>query len=117
MGHQFHRVAIEDHRLLATLADVHAHHVGVDGGQRVQPEVLGDLAGGGELHGPGDLVAEAVDQLDGRGHAADVGVGLQTDGAQSGALQHGSGGQAVVSGADDDRVIVTHAPHFMSVLT
>ncbi len=93
VGHEFHRVAVEDHGLFAGLADVDGHDVGVDGGQGVQAEVLGDLAGGGELHRPGDLVAEAVDQLDGGGHAAGVGVGLQAEGAQAGALEQGGGGR------------------------
>ena len=108
VGHEFHRVAVEDHGLFAGLADVDRHDVGVDGGQGVEAEVLGDLAGGGELHRPGDLVAEAVDEFDGGGHAAGVGVGLEAEGPQSGALEQGGGGQSVVSGADDDRVIVTH---------
>ena len=77
VGHEFHGVAVEDHGLFAGFADVDRHDVGVDGGQGVQAEVLGDLAGGGELHRPGDLVAEAVDELDGGGHAAGVGVGLE----------------------------------------
>ena len=108
VGHEFHRVAVEDHRLFAGLADVDRHDVGVDGGQGVEAEVFGDLAGGGELHRPGDLVAEAVDELDGGGHAAGVGVGLEDQGLEAGALEEGGGGESVVSGADDDRVIVTH---------
>ena len=124
VGHQFHRVAVEDHGFFAGLADVDRHHVGVDGGQGVQAEVLGDLARGRELHGPGDLVAEAVDELDGGGHAAGIGVGLEDEGLEAGALEEGGGGESVVSGADDDRVIVTHgtAPYvstdaIVSVLT
>lgn len=109
VGHQLHGVAVEDHGFFAGFADVDRHDVGVDGGQGVEAEVLGDLTWGGELDGPGDLVAEAVDEFDGGGHAAGVGVGLEAQGAQAGALEQGGGGQAVVAGADDDRVIVTHA--------
>ena len=108
VGHEFHGVAVEDHRFFAGLADVDGHDVGVDGGQGVEAEVLGDLAGGGELHRPGDLVVEAVDEFDGGGHAAGVGVGLEDEGLEAGALEEGGGGESVVSGADDDRVIVTH---------
>ena len=81
--HQLHRVAVEDHRLFAVFADVGRHHVRFHRGQRVESEILGDLACRRELHRTRDLVSEAVDQFDRRRHAARVGVGFQAHGAQA----------------------------------
>jgi hypothetical protein len=75
--HQLDWVAIKDHRLFAGFADVGRHHLGLHRGQGVQPEILGDLACGGELHRTCDLIPEAVDQFDGRRHATRVGIGFQ----------------------------------------
>ena len=69
MGHQLHRVAVEDHRLLTGLPDVGRHHFGVDGRKSVQAKLFGDLGCGGELHRSRDLVAESVDEFDRRCHA------------------------------------------------
>ncbi len=108
VGHELHRVAVEDHRLLAVVAEIDRHHLGVDGGQRVEPKLLGDLRRHGELHRARDLVAEPIDELDGGRHPAGVGVGLEAHRAQTRLLQDRRGGEPVVTGADDDRVIVAH---------
>ncbi len=117
MRHQLHRIAVENHRLLTGLADVDRHHFGVDGRKSIQAKLFGDLGGGGELHRSRDLVAESVDELDRRGHSTAVGVGLQAERAQARTLQDGCRRQAVVPGADNDRVIVSHGWQNMSVLT
>ena len=52
VGHEFHGVAVEDHGFFAGFADVDRHDVGVDGGQGVEAEVLGDVAGGGNCTDP-----------------------------------------------------------------
>ena len=108
--HQRDGIAVEDHRRVTGLAEVERHHVRIDRGQRVQAEVLGDLACRRKLHRPRDLVTESVDQFDGRRHAAAVRVGLQAHRFQPRALQDRRGGQSVVAGADDDGVVVRHCP-------
>src|ERR1700730_5219048 len=110
VGHELHRIAVEDHRLFAFVTEVDRHHLGIDRGPRGEPELLGDLTRHGELHRTRNLVAESVDELDGGRHASGVGVGLQTHGAQTRLLQDGRRGQAVVAGTHDDRVVIAHCP-------
>ena len=70
----------------------------------IQAEFFRDLWWHRELHRSCDLVAESVDELDGRGHPAAIGVGLQAHRAQARVLQDGCRGQSVVPCTDNDRV-------------
>ena len=108
VGHQLHRVAVEDHRLVAVIAEIDRHHVGLDAGQGVELEFRCDLRWHGELHRTRDLVTESVDQLDGGRHPAGVGIGFQAHRVQARALQDRRRGQSVVAGTDDDRVVIAH---------
>ncbi len=105
VSHQLHRIAVEDHRFVAVVAEINRLHLGIDGRQGIKPELFGDLRGGGKLHGTGDLVTESIDQLDRGRHATGVSVGLQAQRPQAGALQDRGRGQPVVPCADHDRVI------------
>ena len=105
-------VGVVDQRLDALVDQRHRHHLEVDLGEGVEPELLAHDHRGRQLHRSGDLELVAVEELDGRGHPAGVPLGLETDGAQAGPLQQERGGQAVVAGSDDDgvvrRVVISH---------
>ena len=56
-----------------------------------------------------DLEVEAVEELDGRRHAADVAVLLDAQHVDAGARQQTRRGETVVARPDDDHVVVRHA--------
>jgi len=66
MRHQLQRVAVEDHRLFAVIADVRRHHNPVRSRGRVSsPRSLVIWLAIGNCTEPAILVMEAVDQFDG----------------------------------------------------
>ena len=101
-------VRVQEDRLLAALADARRLDLRLVQRAGRQVEVLEDLVRDRELDRTGELELVAPNQLGSRGHAPDEVVLLQAEDPQAAAGHHRCCGQAVVTGTDDDCVVVRH---------
>ena len=101
-------VGVEDHRRLVAGSHAHRAHVGLEDRAGVEAEVGVDLVRHRELDRTGQLEPVPADQLGGRRHAPGELVLLEAEHPHPGPSHHGSRGEPVVAGPDDDGIVVRH---------
>ena len=104
-----HPVDVQDDGRIARVADIARHDLVLDRIESVlvKLQVFDDGVGEREQRRAGDLEFVAVEEFDGGAHPTDVLVLLDAEDSHAAALQQSGRGQAVVTCADNDRVVVS----------